>query len=79
MPLYVGALYWKGSTKWGALAATLWVAGATIALFYAPRGFTVWGLAPVVPMTLGAAFLLWLVSTLTPKPSANTVERYFSV
>jgi SSS family solute:Na+ symporter len=79
MPLYVGALYWKGSTKWGALAATLWVAGATIALFYAPRGFTVMGLAPVVPMTLGAAFLLWMVSMLTPKPSANTVERYFSV
>jgi solute:Na+ symporter, SSS family len=79
MPLYVGALYWKGSTKWGALAATLWVAAATVGLFFAPRGFTIFGLLPVVPMTLGAAFLLWAVSKLTPKPSAETVNRYFSV
>jgi SSS family solute:Na+ symporter len=79
LPLYVGALFWKGSTKWGALAVTLWVAGATAALFFAPRGFTIWGVSPVVPMTLGSVFLLWLVSVLTPKPSANTVNRYFSV
>ena len=25
-PLLVAALFWKGSTKWGALAVTLWVA-----------------------------------------------------
>jgi len=27
-PLVVAALFWKGSTKWGALAATLWTAAA---------------------------------------------------
>jgi SSS family solute:Na+ symporter len=27
-PLLVAALFWKGSTKWGALAATLWVIAA---------------------------------------------------
>ena len=27
-PLLVAALFWKGSTKWGALAATLWTAAA---------------------------------------------------
>jgi Na+/proline symporter len=27
-PLLVAALFWKNSTKWGALASTLWVAGA---------------------------------------------------
>jgi SSS family solute:Na+ symporter len=79
LPLYAGALFWKGSTKWGALAVTLWVAAATVALFFAPRGYTVFGVSPVVPMTLGSAFLLWAVSSLTPKPSANTVNRYFSV
>ena len=79
MPLYVGALFWKGSTKWGALAATAWVAGCTLALFFVPRGFTVFGVSPVVPMTLGSVFLLWSVSLLTPKPSAETVNRYFSV
>lgn len=32
MPLMVGALFWKGSTKWGALACTLWTAGSVIAV-----------------------------------------------
>ena len=27
-PLLLAALFWRGSTKWGALAATLWVAAA---------------------------------------------------
>ena len=29
-PLLVAALFWRGSTKWGALASTLWVAIAVI-------------------------------------------------
>jgi SSS family solute:Na+ symporter len=37
MPLLVAALFWRRSTKWGALAATLWVAAAVfaVALFQA--------------------------------------------
>jgi solute:Na+ symporter, SSS family len=31
-PLLVAALFWKGSTKWGALAATLWTGLAVIAV-----------------------------------------------
>jgi SSS family solute:Na+ symporter len=31
-PLLVAALFWRGSTKWGALAATVWVAAAVIAV-----------------------------------------------
>jgi SSS family solute:Na+ symporter len=31
-PLLVAALFWKGSTKWGALAVTAWVALAVIAV-----------------------------------------------
>lgn len=31
-PLLIGALFWKGSTKWGALASTLWVAAAMVAV-----------------------------------------------
>jgi solute:Na+ symporter, SSS family len=31
-PLLVAALFWRGSTKWGALASTLWVAFAVIAV-----------------------------------------------
>ena len=32
MPLMIAALFWKGSTKWGALASTLWAAASVIAV-----------------------------------------------
>ncbi|MBO0801109.1 MAG: hypothetical protein J2P31_20010, partial [Blastocatellia bacterium] len=32
MPLLVGALFWRRSTKWGALACALWAAGSVIAV-----------------------------------------------
>jgi SSS family solute:Na+ symporter len=31
-PLLVAAIFWKGSTKWGALAATIWTAAAVAAV-----------------------------------------------
>jgi len=31
-PLLIAALFWKGSSKWGALAATVWTAFAVIAV-----------------------------------------------
>ena len=31
-PLLVAALFWRGSTKWGALASTLWVAGGVVGI-----------------------------------------------
>ena len=31
-PLLVAALFWKGSTKWGALATTLWTAASVVAV-----------------------------------------------
>jgi SSS family solute:Na+ symporter len=31
-PLFAAALFWKGSTKWGALASTVWVALAVLAV-----------------------------------------------
>ena len=47
-PLLVAALFWKGSSKWGALAVVLWTAGAmaAVAVFQAtvpapPPGMTV--------------------------------------
>jgi len=102
----LAALFWRRSTKWGALAAALWV-GATVlgtwvlhaasapiapapgqpsvpivpalgsALLRTPANVTVFGFLPVVPMVLGSAVLVWLVSLLTPPPSAATIARYF--
>ena len=103
-PLLVGALFWKGSTKWGALAVTVWTTATVtaIALFQAsvpatapgtavsywtlagvdiitrtPGGTNVIGFMPVVPMTVGSALLMVVVSWLTPGPSAATLRRYF--
>ncbi len=102
--LLVAALFWKGSTKWGALAVTVWVAAsvAAVAVFQAaipapapgppvvvchvagfdalartPGGTAVFGVMPVVPITLISALLMAGVSRLTPKPGAATLQRYF--
>lgn len=47
--------------------------------FINPAGkLTLWqNFTPVVPMTLGAAVLVWVVSLITRPPSAGTIERYF--
>jgi solute:Na+ symporter, SSS family len=104
-PLLIAALFWKGSTKWGALAATLWTAAAVLGVavlqaavpppapgaavsVWAPGGVdviqriaagtTVFGLLPVVPMTIVSALLVAIVSKLTPqaRPSPATLARY---
>jgi SSS family solute:Na+ symporter len=104
-PLLAAALFWKGSTKWGALASTTFVAAAVlaVAVFQArvaapppgpptvvwsaggvdllartASGTAVAGFLPVVPIVLGSALLLGLVSALTPKPAASTLDRYFA-
>jgi SSS family solute:Na+ symporter len=103
-PLMIAALFWKGSTKWGALASTIWVAcavaavaifqqttpapapattlsiyslGGTEILARTPSGTSVFGFMPVVPMVLVSALLMFVVSKLTAKPQASTLEKYF--
>jgi solute:Na+ symporter, SSS family len=103
-PLLIGALFWRGSTKWGALAVTVWTAlavilvavfqnavpapapgppivfwtlGGTEVLSRTPGGTAVFGLLPVVPMVLGSAFLMFVVSLATRKPRPETVAKYF--
>lgn len=104
-PLLVAALFWKGSTKWGALAVTLWTAAAVLGVavlqsvvpapapgtavtVWAPGGVdviarsaagtTVLGFLPVVPMTIGSALLMFVVSRATAgsRPAAATLARY---
>jgi Na+/proline symporter len=104
-PLMVAALFWRGSTKWGALASTVWVALAVMAVAFfqqttaapapgppavywsaggvdvlarTPSGTSVFGFLPVVPMVIVSALLMFVVSKLTAKPSAATVEKYFT-
>src|SRR4051812_36466199 len=104
-PLLIAALFWKKSTRWGALAVTLWTAAAVLgvavlqAVVTAPppgavvpvwtaggvdvvvriaAGTTVFGLLPVVPMTLISAFLMYVVSRATAGslPAAATLAKY---
>jgi Na+/proline symporter len=75
-PIMLAALYWKRSTKWGALAATLWVAAGTTTMWWlhehsvliAPKP----GQAPVpVFESLGNLFLR--------TPSGVTIHGYMPV
>jgi Na+/proline symporter len=104
-PLLVAALFWKKSTRWGALAVTLWTAAAVLAvavlqsLVPAPppgatvpvwsiggvdviariaAGTTVFGLLPVVPMTIVSVLLMYVVSRATAfsLPAAGTLAKY---
>ena len=70
-PLLVAALFWKRSTKWGALAVTLWVAAAVIYTARVPGALAWFGLLPVVPMTIISALLMIVVSLVTPPPVAE--------
>ncbi|RLT17516.1 MAG: sodium:solute symporter family protein [Planctomycetota bacterium] len=42
-----------------------------------PVNVTVYGYLPVLPMVLGSALLMLLVSLLTPAPSKATIDKYF--
>jgi solute:Na+ symporter, SSS family len=75
-PLLVAALFWKRSTKWGALAVALWTAFAVIYTARVPGALAWYGLMPVVPMTVISGGLMVIVSLTTPPPSAVTLARY---
>ncbi|MGA7393975.1 MAG: sodium:solute symporter family protein [Terrimicrobiaceae bacterium] len=105
-PVMIAALFWRRSNKWGALAATLWVAATMFGSWYlysatqeiAPKpgqpfvqifpalgdlfqrsatNVLVHGYLPVLPMCLGSALWMIVVSLLTPPPKRATIERYF--
>ena len=75
-PLLVAALYWKRSTKWGALAVTVWVAAAVVYTARVPGALAWFGLMPVVPMTLISCLLMVVVSSVTRGASPKTLARY---
>ncbi len=75
-PLLVAALFWKRSTKWGALAVAVWTASAVLYAQNVPGGLAWFGLMPVVPMTIVSALLMVVVSLATRPPSAETLRRY---
>jgi solute:Na+ symporter, SSS family len=73
-PLLVAALFWKGSTKWGALAVTLWTALTVIAVAI---------LQAIVPAPApGPATVLWApggVEVLSRTPGGTAVFGFMPV
>ena len=105
-PLLVATLFWKASTKWGALACTVWtamaVAGIATLQTIVPAppsgeairilslagtdivtrgssGTLVFGMLPVVLMTLISGLLMIVVSLATPRsrPTREVLAKYF--
>ena len=81
-PLVVAALYWKRTTRAGAIAS---IVSATVVWFVlfrdsnyaADPGYEFLGLMPVVTMTFAAIVALVGVSLVTTPPSAATIEKFF--
>ncbi len=73
-PLLIAALFWKGSTKWGALAVTVWTAATVIAVAV---------LQAIVPAPApGPATIVWApggVEILTRTPGGTAVYGFMPV
>ena len=73
-PLLVAALFWKGSTKWGALATTVWTAAAVVAVAIFQHSVP----APAP----GPATLMWSlggVEVLTRTPGGTAIFGFMPV
>ena len=57
LPIVLGALFWRGSTKWGALAVTLWTAG-TVAATAVLQAVVAAPAAPISVWTIGGLELI---------------------
>jgi SSS family solute:Na+ symporter len=73
-PLMVAALFWRGSTKWGALASTVWVACAVAAVAFFQQ--TVPAPAPGPPLVV---WTLGGVEILARTPSGTSVYGFMPV
>ena len=73
-PLLVAALFWKGSTKWGALASTVWTVAAVIAVAVFQ--------AIVIAPAPGPSVVVWSVSgieVLSRTPAGTAICGFMPV
>jgi SSS family solute:Na+ symporter len=85
-PLVFAALYWKRTTRIGALASVLVTVATWLILFIRDMAqksgsggdeLLVFGMMPVALIVAVSALTLMLVSLLTPPPSTATVNKFF--
>ena len=86
-PLIVGSVYWKGTTKAGAISCILVTAATWCILFYrdiisqhpgAEEELLIAGMMPVTLIIAASAITLVAVSLLTKKPSETTLKKFFA-
>lgn len=89
-PLVFASLYWKKLTKSGAYAAVITCAASWLYLFREsgfgsnetftvdiPFGGELYPTMPVMTMFFLTAFVMVIVSLVTPKPTEETLQRFF--
>ena len=81
-PLVMAALFWKRSTKHGAMASLFSVVVLWLYFFMQgseTAGYTVGGtgLMPVAVIVAASALVMVVVSLLTKPPPAAVIERFF--
>ena len=89
-PLILAALYWRGLTKFGAYACVFAAAGSWIYLFAQSEfaknakytvdvslGESTYHLMPVAAMISASTLAMIVVSLVTPKPSVETLAKFF--
>ena len=76
LPSLIGALYWKGATKLGALCGLITGVIVVILTQYVPAIQTPLGLSSGFWGLVCNLLVFFLVSKATPKPSAATIEKF---
>lgn len=79
LPLAIAAIYWRRSTRWGALAAVATVVALWSWYFFhgAQEAIPGTGIQVAAVVTIASAVVLVVVSLMTRPPSAETLERFF--
>ncbi len=81
-PLVFASIYWRGTTRTGAIGSVLVTAAVWIWLFResgygADANYTLLGMMPVAPIVLCSTAALVVLSLLTPAPSEQTLRKFF--
>jgi len=81
-PLIVASLYWKRTTKAGAIASVVVAAAVWLILFNdaqwgADRTYLFLGMMPVATVFTSSAVALVLVSLVTKPPPQTVLAKYF--
>jgi sodium/proline symporter len=72
-PVILASLWWRGTTKAGALAGML--TGATVVVAWIALGWSSW-LYEIIPGFAAAALVLWLVSRATAVPDSGVLATF---